>query len=90
MLLDQSGAAPGAQGSVREIEFMQALHRYMASYIAQQRRRVHDDEQRGKSGRGGGIAGRKARRVVGLFTEALRRLGDAVSGGGRFPPVGPV
>ena len=89
MLLDQSGAAPEAWRSAREIEFVEALHRYMASYAAQQRRRVRGDTQLGKFGRGG-IAGRIARRVAGLITEALRRLGAAMSGGGRFPPVGPV
>lgn len=61
----------------REVEFAQALDRYMTGYIAEQQRRLQRPRLNGPF-----------LRVRRLCVEALERLGGAMSGGGRFPSVG--
>jgi hypothetical protein len=91
MFLDDSWAgASGETGgprTARQIEFVEALHRYMASYMAEQRRRVRGARRGGWLTDSGTAASRRlarraVRRLTAVMLEALQRLGGAISGGG--------
>jgi hypothetical protein len=79
----QSTPTPMITGlsSAREVEFAQTLDRYMTSYIAEQRRRL-------RRPRPSGLLRRLMLQLAALSTDALERLGSAMSGGGKLPPVG--
>jgi hypothetical protein len=85
MLFDDTQSAPtpvnGGLSFPRDIEFAQALDRYMTSYIAEQRRRLQRPRQ-------SGLLRRLTQQLAALPSDALERLGSAMSGGGRSPPVG--
>jgi hypothetical protein len=81
MFTDDAQSVPpaltGAPASLREAEFRQALDRFMASYLAEERRRL-----RGRSETW------ILRRLGPAIVRALECLGNAMSGNGRYPPAG--
>ena len=81
MLYDETQSAPGAadRRPPREIEFAEALDRYVAGHVAARRRAL----QRRAPGT------KVARRVAAPIINMLVRLGSAMSAGGRVPPIGP-
>lgn len=94
MFLDDSRAASAnterSAGSLREIEFADALNCYIAGVVAEHQRRL-GQQMRGKrlhmSAASGSAAGRR-RRLGDWIIRAIKRLGDAMSGDGRFWPPG--
>ena len=90
MFLDDSHAASAhterSAGSLREIEFADALNRYIAGVVAEQQRRL-GQPTRAQRPHVSAAAG-TLRRLRDLIVEAMKRLGDAMSGNGRFQPPG--
>jgi hypothetical protein len=90
MFLDDSRAASAhterSAVSHREIEFADALNRYIAGVIAEHQRRL-GQPTRVKHPHLSTAAG-SLRRLRDWIIEAMKRLGDAMSGNGRFQPPG--
>lgn len=95
MFLDDSRAASAnterRAGSPREIEFADALDRYIEGVVAERQRRGLSQPLRARqpsiSAVSDSAAGKRPR-LGDWIIEAITRLGDAMSGEGRFRPPG--
>jgi hypothetical protein len=87
-MLSNSNQSPqtvmaGRVSSAREIEFAEALDRYMANY------RVDSDQpRRQRTMRNADGTPAVLWHLAGFIIVALELLGGAMSAGGRYPPVG--
>jgi hypothetical protein len=104
MLSDDTQSAPtlvnGGLSFPRDVEFAQALDRYMTSYTAEQRRRLQrpmlgrilrrliDTTGTPAISRGHAHGTRAVRASAAFIIKALQGLGSAMSDGGKFPSIG--
>jgi hypothetical protein len=72
----------------REVEFAQALDRFLADYALEQRQRLQTHSKGQVTGHKVATEMMSLRQLDSFIIEALKRLGDAMTGEGRYPPVG--